>query len=319
MKLITFKDIAALSLPPETCYQWASETIRQKGEMMLPPKTSIKPRDGVFCTVMPSILPDDTFGRIGGMKIVTRYPERTPSLDSKLLLFNAENGTFLALMDANWITAMRTGAVAAHSILLFAKRSFSTVSFMGLGNTARAALLILANQLPDRSLTVRLKAYKGQERSFAERFREYPRLHFETVDTYEQLVRGSDVIVSAVTYLSENVCPDEYFDEGVLLVPIHTRGFGNCDLFFDKVFADDYGHVCRFKYFDRFRSFAEVGDVVNGKAVGRENDRERILAYNVGVSIHDVRFAANIYKLLLKSRADLPEISLEEPEEKFWV
>ena len=35
------------------------------------------------------------------------------------------------------------------------------------------------------------------------------------------------------------------------MVPVHTRGFSNCDLFFDKVFADDYGHVKHFKYFDK--------------------------------------------------------------------
>ena len=27
------------------------------------------------------------------------------------------------------------------------------------------------------------------------------------------------------------------------VIPVHTRGFQNCDLFFDKVFADDTDHV----------------------------------------------------------------------------
>ena len=319
MKLITFKDIVSMNIALGNCYQWVIDTLKQKQETILPPKISIKPKEGSFCNVMPSILPDDTFGSIGGIKVVTRYQGRIPSLDSKLLLFNAQTGEFLALMDANWITAVRTGAVATHSIQLLAKRDYSRIAFMGLGNTARATLLMLENCLPDRALTIVLKAYKGQEQEFAKRFSEYTNLRFEIAETYSQLVRGADVVVSAVTYLEKDICSDDCFDEGVLVVPIHTRGFGNCDLFFDKVFADDRGHVCHFKYFDRFRSFAEISDVVNGKAPGRENDQERILAYNIGLSIHDVRFAANIYKLMMEKNVPLPDVDLEEPKEKFWI
>ena len=317
MKIITFSDIQKLSISPKTCYDWVVRQLQEKGSTLLPPKISMKPADDVFCNVMPCILKTDGMSR-GGVKIVSRYPDRKPSLDSKLLLFNSENGEFLALMDADWITAMRTGAVAAHSIELFAKSDFSVVGMLGLGNTARAALLVLAELMPARELRVKLLRYKGQEELFAQRFAAYPQLHFEFVDNAESLVRGSQVVISAATYLSEDLCPDDCFDEGVLVVPIHTRGFTNCDLFFDKVFADDTGHVHHFRYFDRFRSFAEVSDVVNGKAPGRENDRERILAYNIGLSMHDIYFAARIYELL-KDDPTLQEIDLKAPEEKFWV
>ena len=253
----------------------------------------------------------------GGVKIVTRYPERIPSLDSRLLLFNVQNGEFLALMDADWITAMRTGAVAAHSILLLAKKNFSTIGMLGLGNTARATLLVLASMLPDREINIRLLRYKGQENLFAERFAEYPNLKFSFVDDADAMVSGADVVISAVTYLPEDLCADECFEPGVLVVPIHTLGFTNCDLFFDKVFADDYGHVHHFKNFDKFKYFAEVSDVVNGKALGRENDEERILAYNIGVSMHDINFAAHIYEQL--KNKELVDIDLQGPIEKFWV
>lgn len=108
-------------------------------------------------------------------------------------------------------------------------------------------------------------------------------------------------MLSGATYLPNDVCEDKYFDEGVLVQPIHTLGFTNCDLFFDKVFADDYGHVKHFKNFDKFKHFAEVCDVVNEDSVGRENDAERILVYNIGVSIQDVTFAAEIYQMFAKN------------------
>lgn len=315
MKLITFNDITALNISPETCLDWVSEMILNKSSVLLPPKISMKPLDGSFCNVMPSIVPLDG-KRYGGIKVVTRYPNRVPSLDSMLILFDAESGEFLSLMDANWITAMRTGAVATHSIQLLAKKDFSTVGIIGLGNTARATLHILSAVMPDKALHIKLLRYKGQEDLFVRRFAETPH-HFEFVNSYEDVVRGSDVVLSAATYFDGDICPDDCFDEGVLIVPIHTRGFTNCDLFFDKVFADDYGHVHHFKNFDKFRSFSEVSDVVNGRKAGRESDRERILAYNIGLSMHDIFYAAHLYQIIHKS--DLQDFSLCAPEEKFWL
>lgn len=318
MKIVSFEDIRNLQVSPKLCYEWVDDMLRAKDDVLLPAKISMKPMDGVFCNVMPCIIASPGKEKVGGVKVVTRYPERNPSLDSKLLLFNADSGEFLALIDANWITAMRTGAVAAHSIMLLAKKDFSTIGMLGLGNTARATILVLASMLPERELNIKLLKYKGQEEIFAERFQDFPNLKFQYVDTNKELVRGSDVVISAATYLPENVCDDDCFEEGVLVVPIHTLGFTNCDLFFDKVFADDYGHVHHFKYFDKFKYFSEVSDVINGKKVGRENDKERILAYNIGVSMHDINYAMHIYEML-KDNQQLTSIDLQDPTDKFWI
>ena len=255
---------------------------------------------------------------MGGVKVVNRYPDRKPSLDSKLLLLDMTSGDYLALMDANWITAMRTGAVATHSIKLFAKNGFKTLAVLGLGNTARATMICLAHAFTDREFKVKLLKYKGQEVLFSERFSQYENLHFEYVDDSKSLIKGSDVVISCVTYFADDISPDDCFDEGVLVVPVHTRGFTNCDLFFDKVYADDTGHVCHFKNFDKFKYFAEVCDVVNGNAVGRENDKERILAYNIGLAIHDINFATHIYQMV-QDNEGLLDIDMHDPVDKFWI
>ncbi len=321
MKIINFEDIRALNIPPTQCYEWASKMIAHKKEAKLPPKIHMSMPGNVFCNVMPSILPfsDMTYG---GVKIVTRYPERIPALDSKILLFDAKSGEFLALMDGNWITAMRTGAVATHSILLLAKKNFQTIGMIGLGNVARASLLVLASVLHDRPLTVKLLRYKNQAELFMERFQSFTNLSFSIVNTPEECIRDSEVVISCATYFAQDIAQDGWFDEGVLVVPVHTRGFTNCDLFFDRVFADDTSHVSDFKNFSKFRYFAEVCDVINGSSVGRKNDQERILAYNIGISIHDINFAAHIFKLFQNTStlySQLKDAEMHDPTEKFWV
>ena len=323
MKYISFNSICSLQIPPHQCFEWVENVLKKKNDSILPPKISMKPRglDGVFCNVMPSIVMDENEKTWCGVKTVTRYPNRIPSVSGQIMLMDIISGEYLALMDGTWITTMRTGAVAAQSIQLFAKQDFSKIGIVGLGNTARATMLILLSEIENKFLTVKLLKYKKQEIDFINRFSSFHNITFEVVDTPEKLVNDTDVVISGVTYLDENVCPDNCFQPGVLIVPIHTRGFKNCDLFFDKVFADDVNHVRTFQYFNRFKSFAEVSDVLSGKIAGRENNTERIIVYNIGISLHDVYFASKIYKSLSdKGLLDsLPDIEIDIPKVKFWV
>lgn len=314
MKIISFDEIRNLNISPKECYEWVEEVISNKREMLLPAKISLKPDiPNVFYNTMPCILPEAGWA---GVKLVTRYPLRKPSLDSEILLYDLNSGENVALLDGNWITAMRTGAVAAHSIKVFAIPEFSEIGFIGLGNTARATLSVLLAIEPERVMTIKLKKYKNQHELFADKFAEFKNISFVYCDTYEEVVRNSDVIVSAATVFEEDICTNECFKEGVLVVPIHTRGFTNCDLFFDKIYADDTNHVKGFKYFNQYRFFAEVSDVIANKAVGRENSKERIIVYNIGIAIHDMYYAGKIYEMCKDKCID---VSLKAPKEKFWI
>ena len=46
-----------------------------------------------------------------------------------------------------------------------------------------------------------------------------------------------------------------------------------------------------------------------------------MLAYNIGISIHDIFFAASIYQMMEQNGTlnKLPNIDMREPTKKFWV
>lgn len=318
MKILSHSDITSLGIEPIKCYWWVSDMLIDKENTILPAKISMKPTEDLFYNVMPSLLPQYNSG---GLKVATRYPTRVPSVDSQIMLFDYSTGKIKALLDGNFITAMRTGAVAAHTIKLFAKEGFEKIGIIGLGNQAGATMKVLLSLFPKRKLILKLLKYKDQHNLFMDYIKELPNsdnVVFEYCDNYQNAVKNSDVIISSVTYFAENICENDCFDEGCLVVPIHTRGFMNCDLFFDKVYADDIDHVKSFKYFDRFKKFAEVSDVLNNVVKGRENDVERIIVYNIGLSIHDIYFAEKIYQIA-KIKGFGQEISLNPPTEKFWI
>lgn len=316
MKVISFDAIAGLGIGPETCLRWVEEALTHKEEAVLPKKISMKHESlpGVFYNCMPCVVPG---AARAGVKIVTRYPGREPSLDSEMLLYDTASGECLAFMDADWIATMRTGAVAAHSARLLGTSGFRRVGFMGLGNTARATMLCLRAAVGCAPLEIGLLRYKGQETGFRERFAGMGATEFLEFEDPRELARWSQVLFSCVTVAEGEICPPEDFAPGALLVPVHTRGFARCDLAFDRVFADDVAHVSSFGYYEQFKDrLSEVADIVAGRDAGRRSGEERILAYNIGIALHDVVFASKVYDLCVEGK---PEISLEKPQEKFWV
>lgn len=295
MKTISNQQIIDLAITPRECVEWIRESFCMKYEAQLPTKISLHPQGSDFFNTMPCLLPE-RFGRFG-VKVVSRIAGQKPSLRSDLLLYDSQTGELIALMAADWITQMRTGAVAALTIETLQKKGSCTYSFVGLGSTADATMACLQAILPqDRHYNIRLRRYKDQAERFAKKWQK-SNCSFEICDSNEQLLDGCDVLVSAVTEMPELFCPDNTkYPAGILVVPIHTRGFQNCDLFFDHVYADDKGHVENFKYFQQFKAFNELSEVLLGHTQGRKNETQRILAYNIGLGLHDVLYATKIYE-----------------------
>ena len=288
MKYVSDKAIESLNISSVKYVEWAEDVLKHKGECLLPPKTSLKMEGNVFYNFMPCIIP---FLNRAGIKTVNRYPENTPSLNSNLLLYDLNNGILKGVFDANYITTVRTGAVAVHSIKCFAKKNFQTIACIGLGNVMRATIKILAEYFKEMQFTVKLLRYKTSCENFIA-FNKYDNIRYYVANDIKDLLYGGvDVIISGVTYQENDFAEVDWYPPGCLIIPIHTRGFMNCDLVFDKIFVDDYDHVRNFKYFDKFKWCKETSEYVLNKCVGRESDNDRILCYNIGIALQDVYFA----------------------------
>ena len=315
MKIISQQQIRQLAISPAQCVEWVRESFALKEQAQLPAKISLHPQGNDFFNTMPCLLPAPHHRF--GVKVVHRIKGATPTLGGDILLYDSLTGELLAMLDADWITTMRTGAVATLAIQTLRKDDTRIYGLIGLGNTGRATMLCLLDDEPEVMHHVVLMRYKDQAERFIERFKDYANVTFSVCDDIKEMVTQADVIVSCITEAQGLLCEeDSLYKEGCLVVPVHTRGFQNCDLFFDKVYADDTAHVCGFRYFSQFRQFAELQDVIAGKRPGRESDRERILSYNIGLGLHDVVYASKIYDLLENSSHDTP---IDRETEKFWI
>ena len=319
MKIISQEEIKNLGITAKQCCDWIRESFSIKQEAQLPAKISCHPADFDFFTSMPCLLPEDADGkRFFGIKEVHRIKGAVPSLGSDMMLYDAKKGELIALLDTDWITTMRTGAVAAVSAHALRKDGAHTYGFVGLGNTARATMLCILEDEPEKHFDVQLLRYKDQAELFINRFKAYNNVSFTIVDDINEMARSVDVFVSCITDASGLLIEDEKnFQSGVTVIPVHMRGLQNCDTTFDRVFGDDTDHVKGFKYFSLYKDYNEIGEVLAGRDPGRKSQEQRIIDYNYGLALHDVVYASKIYNLLKNKATN--EVTIVKETDKFWV
>jgi ornithine cyclodeaminase/alanine dehydrogenase-like protein (mu-crystallin family) len=297
MKIITHKEIQSLNLSPVQFMEWVETVIREKERSIIPPKVKIYMTNNISrFTTMPCYIP--SINRMGVKIGASRFPGQEPAIDTSIIIYDSNTGEMLGILDAHIITSMRTGAVAALSIKkLKTNKSPCELGIMGLGATSTSMLLCLLESSQDDFFYIKLLRYKNQAQLFIERFKKYSNVSFNIVDTHKDLIYGSDVIVSAITVAQGQIGENEWFKEGCTLIPIHTRGFENCDLFFDKIFGDVTEQISIFKNFLKFKAFNEFTKVLNNECEGRINDKERILVYNIGMGLHDIYIGSKVLEL----------------------
>lgn len=326
MKIISEQTIRSLNITPKQCISWIYESFKIKKYAQLPAKISVHPSDQDFFTSMPCLLPFSQTTMMAsnksvqyfGVKIVHRIEGAVPSLGSDLLLYNAKNGELLALVDCDWITTMRTGAVAAVSAKALRKKDASVYGFVGLGNTARATMLCILEGEPQKQFKVKLLRYKDQAELFINRFKGYDNVEFTIEDDINEIAKSVDVFISCITSANGLLVQDEkLFQPGITVIPVHMRGLQNCDTTFDRVFGDDTEHVKGFKYFPQFKDYNEIGNVLEGIDPGRKKQEQRIIDYNYGLGLHDVVYASKIFELV--SKKDLPNVEIKKETEKYWI
>lgn len=327
MKIISEELVRSLCISPKQCVDWIIESFSIKQDAQLPAKISVHPAEYDFFTSMPCLLSRPICGgnvvdndiQYFGIKEVHRIEGAVPSLGSDMMLYNACSGELLALVDCDWITTMRTGAVAAVSARVLRKKDAEVYGIVGLGNTARATLLCALEAEPEKKFIVKLLRYKDTAELFMERFRNYDNVIFEVVDDISRMACSCDVFFSCITSANGLLVKDEQsFKPGVTVIPVHMRGLQNCDTTFDRVLGDDTDHVKGFKFFHQWKDYNEIGEVLAGRDLGRKSDDQRIIAYNYGIALHDVVYASKIYAIVAHN-PNVPSVDIKKETEKYWV
>ncbi len=174
---------------------------RSKGHdaVALPAKTAVHPGGpDSFIHAMPANIRDL---RATGLKWISGYPENQarglPYINGLLIMNDPDTGIPTSVMDATWITAVRTAAASPVSARYLARPDSRTMGILGCGVQGEAhvdALRCVLGSLEE------VRAYDpdpARAEALASGAKARHGLRAVVVETPGAAVRGSDVIVTA--------------------------------------------------------------------------------------------------------------------------
>ncbi|HEX5692693.1 MAG TPA: ornithine cyclodeaminase family protein, partial [Roseiflexaceae bacterium] len=137
-----------------------------------------------------------------GLKAVCVFPGNSAigkdAHQGSVMLFSAETGELLALMNASAITAIRTAAVSGVATRLLSKEQAGDLALLGSGVQARSHLAAIACVRPIRRVRVASRNPESARAFAAEQAARY-QFPIEPVASVEAAVRDADLIVTATT------------------------------------------------------------------------------------------------------------------------
>ena len=161
------------------------------------PKPVIKPPDGRYLMATLSAADDPPFMAVKALLLNPRNPERgLSSINSLVVLQDGDTGLPLAVIDGNWITAVRTAGLSAVAAKRFANPQASAIAFIGCGVQAQSHLRALAELFPLKE--VRAFGRGAANRDALCRRAEGMGLAAVAAATARDAVSGADIVVSSV-------------------------------------------------------------------------------------------------------------------------
>lgn len=305
---LTKEDVIQTGLSDQDIIDQMKFTLEAHGnlEYQMPPKMALYPVVDSFMHSMPGYVAEKG---ACGIKWAECFPDnykrKLPQLSGLVIVNCPETGMPVCIMDATWITGKRTAGVTAMSAVHLARKDTHEIGLIGAGVQGLEQLLFLPLVLPN------LKTIKITDKiaASAERLRDaiqaqFPDINVVTKATNEEVVRGSQLIVSATIVLAvpNPGVKDEWIEPGTLICPIDRNSMWEWKTFLgvDKFVIDSAEEFNFFVSAGKLPQetpdiHAQLGEIVAGHKPGRENDTERILNLNIGMGIEDVVLAKEIY------------------------
>ncbi len=222
-------------------------------------------------------------------------------------LFDAASGQLKAVIEANYLGMIRTGAASAVAAKWLARPDASVAGVFGAGWQAEGHIRALSAVLP----LERVKVYsRKQDRllAFCKRLGELTGIAVVAAETPEETVRGSDVI-GTVTTASHPLFEADWLEAGthinaagsnaLIRQELSEAAIRRCDLLaVDSVptALAEAGDLLPLFEKGRLhpRQLVELGEIIVGRHAGRGDAGEITLFESQGLAIQDLAVASRV-------------------------
>lgn len=292
-------------LTMETALEAVESAFRAQGAGQLEnhPRRRLHPARSVYFHYMAAA---DASRDCFGMKLYTSSPTGTRFL---VPLFQAETGALLALLEADYLGRMRTGAASGVATKYMARGDARRVGILGSGHQAPTQLLALARVR--RLEHVRVYSPSRERcRAFAEKMTATLGLPVEAAASAEAAVGEAD-IVAVVTSAREPALRGEWLKPGAHVNAVGANFPQKRELDdaviarADRIVVDSRQQsreeagdlIAPFQSQpERWSQVRELSEVVAGRYAGRASEQEITLFKSNGVAMEDVAAARRVYE-----------------------
>ncbi|MGC1684599.1 MAG: ornithine cyclodeaminase family protein [Candidatus Acidiferrales bacterium] len=268
----------------------------------------------------------DVRGGYMGMKI---YTSSRQGLRFLVPLFNAVSGELLALIEADYLGQMRTGAASGVATRLMARDDSTKVGLIGTGLQARTQLQAIAQVRKIEHIRV-FGRDATRRAKFATEMAQQLNIPVDPVDSAEAAVRGADIIVTSTT-ASQPVLHGQWLRPGVHINAIganfpQKRELDENAVLRANIIAVDSREQAKLEAGDliqpfendpsRWDSVKELSEIAAGRTPGRAHPDDITLFKSSGIAIEDVVTANRVYEKAIEMKIG-QQVPLWKNEEEF--
>lgn len=279
------------------------------------PETSNLPRQRAklgagFLNVMPAV-----YGRAGLFGLKTYFPGKA-GMTYHVVLYSSVEQRMLAVIEAQLLGQLRTGAASGLATKLLARADARTLGVIGAGKQARAQVLAVCAVRPITRIDVFARDAERRA-AFARAIEAEAKVETRPAETVQACVAGADVVVT-ITNSREPVCRAAWLAEGAHVNAAGANAANRRELDADLVLraavrATDDRRQAQEEAAE-FRDLVaegrltwddvvELGDIATGTAAGRTSAGELTLFKSLGIALEDIAFAEIIYRRALETGA----------------
>ena len=236
-----------------------------------------------------------------------------PTTVATLLVYDIETGKVTVVMDATYLTAVRTGAVSGVATKHLARKDSKKVGIIGCGMQGRTQLWAVREVREVERVYAYDKAANVRKK-FAAEMSEKLEVDVIPVDSAQKALKDADIIITATTSATP-VVKGKWLNEGTHINAIgsyypHARELDTETVVKSKLVVDlrkaaleEAGDVIlpiKEGAITEKHIYAELGEIVTGNKPGRVNDREITVFKSVGLAIQDAAVSKLIITRYLK-------------------
>lgn len=283
------------------------------GKVEVPLRTQISTENGEGTFIfMPAYCGAEA---VSSIKILGMFPKNVekglPTINGQILVLDNETGVIAGLLDGTYITQLRTGAASGVAFEQLAKQDCRKGALIGTGAQAATQLEAMLIARPLEEVQIAGRDFEKTKQFTAEmnqQLKDYG-VKFTPVVDANEAVMDADLVIVATT------ATRPVFDGNLIKAGATISGVGSYQpqmqeipasllVLSQKIYFDSEEAVLSEagdllipladQTLTKDNFIGDIGDVINGQVIGRENDEEIIFFKSVGIAAQDAMTAKDI-------------------------